>query len=71
MRIRRLTVKNFGRFENYAVDFNGNLAVVNGKNEAGKTTIFDMIKLLLFGLPEDASPEDRMRTSPRNTLPGF
>ncbi len=61
MRIRRLTVKNFGRFENYAVDFNGNLAVVNGQNEAGKSTIFDMIKVLLFGLPEEMSPEERMR----------
>ncbi len=60
MRIRRLTVKNFGRFENYAVDFNGNLAVVNGQNEAGKSTIFDMIKVLLFGLPDDMSPEERM-----------
>ncbi len=60
MRIRRLTVKNFGKFENYAVDFNGNLAVINGQNEAGKSTIFDMIKVLLFGLDEDASPEERM-----------
>ena len=60
MRIRRLTVKNFGKFENYAVDFNGNLAVINGRNEAGKSTIFDMIKVLLFGLGEDATPEERL-----------
>ena len=60
MRIRRLTVKNFGKFENYAVDFNGNLAVINGQNEAGKSTIFDMIKMLLFGPGDDSTPEERM-----------
>ena len=59
MRIRRLTVKNFGKFANYAVDFNGNLAVVAGQNEAGKSTIFDMVKILLFGLPESATAEER------------
>lgn len=60
MRIRRLTVKNFGKFENFAVDFNGNLAVINGQNEAGKSTIFDMIKMLLFGLGDTATADERM-----------
>lgn len=61
MRIRRLSVKNFGKFESYAIDFKGNLAVVNGENEAGKSTIFEMIKLLLFGMSENSTQEDRMR----------
>jgi uncharacterized protein YhaN len=61
MRIRRLSVKNFGKFESYAVDFKGNLAVINGQNEAGKSTIFDMIKLLLFGMSENSTQKDRMR----------
>ena len=60
MRIRRLSAKNFGKFENYAVDFKGNLAVINGVNEAGKSTIFEMIKILLFGTG-DISQDERMR----------
>ncbi|MCK5130189.1 MAG: AAA family ATPase [Clostridiales bacterium] len=59
MKIRRLSAKNFGKFEDYAIDFDSNIAVIRGQNEAGKSTIFDMIKILLFGLGEDSSKNER------------
>ncbi len=48
--IRKLVLKDFGRFKNREFDFD-KVTVFFGKNEAGKTTIFDslMIKLTNVG----------------------
>ena len=47
--LHRITLQNFKGAENETHDFNGQDAVVSGKNGSGKTTIFDAFTWLLFG----------------------
>lgn len=51
MRINRLEIKDFGKFTGDKVidDIDPRLALVFGRNEAGKTTIFNLIKSMLYG----------------------
>ena len=47
--LHRITLQNFKGAENETHEFNGQDAVVSGKNGSGKTTIFDAFTWLLFG----------------------
>ena len=54
MRIKTITLNNFGSYENETVfDFNSdnekNIVIIGGKNGAGKTTLFTAIKVCLYG----------------------
>ncbi len=52
MRIGTLRLERFGHFADAALDLGGGgLQVVYGDNEAGKTTILEAIRGLLFGFP--------------------
>ena len=57
MRIVRLEVDGFGRFSGAAWDFEPGLTLFFGNNEAGKTTLLNGIRALLFGF--EASRGDR------------
>ena len=50
MYIEKLLLKNFGKFNNYEVDFSQGLNVIYGKNESGKSTLFSFIRGMLFGI---------------------
>ena len=53
MRLLRLHVKRYGHFADVPFDFGGEgLKLVLGPNEAGKTTLLEFIRELLFGFAE-------------------
>ncbi len=64
MRLRRLRLTRFGRFEDFEVDFGPKPAdgpdfhVVYGLNEAGKTTFLSAVMRLLHGFPRRGEPYD-------------
>lgn len=50
MYIKQLKLKNFGRFNNKTIDLSPGINLIYGENESGKTTIFNFIKSMLFGI---------------------
>jgi DNA repair exonuclease SbcCD ATPase subunit len=48
MQISHLLLRNFGKFENFAVDFTPGLNLIKGPNEAGKSTLASAIIAALF-----------------------
>lgn len=50
MIIRELNLKNFGKFSGQGFRFKDGINVIYGPNEAGKTTIYNAIGALLFGM---------------------
>ena len=60
MRIESLSLQRYGHFTDFTLDFGGNdadtdLHIVFGGNEAGKTTAFNALLDLLFGIPNRSS----------------
>ena len=49
MRIERLEIGGFGRFANVGWDLDPGLTVMLGENEAGKTTLLNAVRAILFG----------------------
>lgn len=57
MRIRRLQIERWGHFSDFEVDLvrpGGGLCLLVGENEAGKTTLREGLRALLFGIPENS-----------------
>ena len=51
MRIAKLSIEGFGLFDDsFALEFPGDVALIVGDNETGKSTIFSAIDAILFGL---------------------
>jgi DNA repair exonuclease SbcCD ATPase subunit len=48
MQISHLLLRNFGKFENFAVDFTPGLNLIKGPSEAGKSTLASAITAALF-----------------------
>lgn len=48
MRLYKLHIRNFRKIEDLTVDFPHGLSVIVGENNAGKTTIIDALRLILF-----------------------
>jgi putative ATP-dependent endonuclease of OLD family len=48
MRLYKLHIRNFRKIEDLTVDFPSGLSVIVGENNAGKTTIIDALRLILF-----------------------
>jgi uncharacterized protein YhaN len=65
VRIERLKLERFGHFENAVLDFpeRSPLAVVAGRNEAGKSTVLAAIRALLFGFPHQTPYDFRFEPS--------
>jgi len=49
MRIERLDIGGFGRFANVGWDLGPGMTVMLGENEAGKTTLLNALRAILFG----------------------
>ncbi len=49
MVIERIEIKNFGQLSNMALEFSDKINVIEGQNEAGKSTIAAFIKYMLYG----------------------
>lgn len=53
MRLRRLNIQRYGHFKDATLELSGNgLQVIHGHNEAGKSTLLQFIRELLFGFGE-------------------
>jgi uncharacterized protein YhaN len=52
MFLKSLAIKNFKKFNNQTVNFNGDLTVIKGNNEDGKSTLAEAIITGLFMNPE-------------------
>lgn len=52
MIINKLDIISFGKFHNKQIEFNDNLNIIVGKNEAGKSTVIDFIYAMLYGFGE-------------------
>ena len=50
MFIKDIYIKNFGGISNKHIDLENGLNIIYGENESGKSTIFDFIYAMLFGL---------------------
>lgn len=57
MRLLELNLTHFGKFHNKLIQLSPGVNVIEGRNEAGKSTIHTFIYAMLFGL--DAEGEDR------------
>jgi len=49
MKIRKVVIKNFKKFEEYTLELSEGINVIVGDNEAGKSTILEAINLCLSG----------------------
>lgn len=56
MKILRLEIKRFGRFEDQTIEFADGINIVIGGNESGKTTIAEAICAVLFEDPARLTP---------------
>lgn len=56
MKIRQLEIENYGVFRDQQFDFGARLALVYGPNEAGKSTLLQLIRELLFGFKASNHP---------------
>lgn len=50
MKIKSLDLINFGKFNNYHLDFDDSFNLIYGLNESGKSTIHAFIAFMLFGV---------------------
>lgn len=67
MKPLKLTLKNFGPYEDETIDFtqleDASVFLISGKTGSGKTTIFDAITFALYG---DSASDDRSPQSMRS-----
>lgn len=49
MIIKKLEIENFGKLSQYKINFNKGIQVVYGRNEYGKSTIMEFIKMMFYG----------------------
>lgn len=50
MRINNINIIGFGKMKDVKIDFDKNLNIIYGKNEAGKSTTHSYIRAMLFGI---------------------
>lgn len=61
MIIEKIDIKSFGALTDMTLDFNEGINVIEGQNEAGKSTIAAFIRYMLFGF----DPDDKASLSER------
>lgn len=59
MKIREIRADGFGALRDRTVTLNGQIAVLFGPNEAGKSTLLQLIRAVLFGFPPRHSGLER------------
>lgn len=67
--IKKIYINNFGKFNNYELEFDKGLNVIYGKNESGKSTILNFILMVLYGSQsksKDLFQNKRRRYKPWN-----
>ena len=66
--LKRLTLTNFKGLRNVAIDFNGSVTTISGKNGTGKTTVIDGFNWLLFGKDSEGNSDQKfgIKTNDKN-----
>lgn len=57
MIIEKITIKSFGMIRDLSLDFSETLNIIEGQNEAGKTTLAAFIKYMLYGFDAEDGDE--------------
>lgn len=57
--LKRLTLTNFKGSRNVAIDFDGSVTMISGKNGTGKTTVMDGFNWLLFGKDSEGNSDTK------------
>lgn len=52
MKILKINIEDFGCFSKRSFEFSGDLNLILGENESGKSTLLSFIKFILYGLPK-------------------
>lgn len=72
MIIKKIYIDNFGKFNNYEIDFDKGLNLVYGANESGKTTLMTFIMMAFYGSSQrkkDILSNPRKKYRPWNDKP--
>ena len=56
MKIAKLTVKNFGRFENGGIEISNGITKISGSNGTGKSTLLSAVTNVIAGVTVSGSP---------------
>lgn len=59
MNIEQLKISGFGRLHNREIELAEGVTVLYGRNEAGKSTMLQFIRSMLFGIPGRGNPRER------------
>lgn len=61
MKIKKIEISGFGKFNNYEINLNNDIQIIYGKNEAGKSTLMEFIKIMFYSRRkgEQTSSEDK------------
>lgn len=52
MKLRQLRIDGFGKFNNKIIDIDSKNQLIFGDNEAGKSSVYQFIRTILFGFPK-------------------
>lgn len=69
MIIKKIKIKGFGKFKDKNIDFSPGVQVVYGPNEAGKSTLMELIKLMLYSRRKGASTSSEDKALRSKFLP--
>lgn len=58
MKINNVKINNYGKINNKEIDFQKNINIVYGKNEAGKSTILNFISNCLYGISKNKNGKE-------------
>ncbi|MDO4563269.1 MAG: AAA family ATPase [Clostridia bacterium] len=70
MKLKKLVMKNYGKFTDKTIEFSDSLNVVLGENESGKSTARSFIRQMLYGFGSKADGRDIYRSWGTGTLEG-
>ena len=59
MKIRSATIDGFGRLSGVALDFDADAVILEGPNEAGKSTVLGFVRAMLYGFATRANMPER------------
>ena len=65
MIIEKINIKSFGMLTDMTLEFSPTINVIEGQNEAGKSTIAAFIKYMLYGFEGGAEGEELSERSKR------
>lgn len=69
MIIKKIKIKGFGKFKDKNIDFSPGVQVVYGPNEAGKSTLMELIKMMLYSRRKGASTSSEDKALRNKFLP--